>query len=285
MGFLPSIASCSVSRCLSSSRTARERLAFVNGSASTVLFDGRTADELAATLHVPRVVLFAKVGSTLDITHQLGDEGAVAGTLVLADEQTAGRGRLGRSWQSDRGAGIWLTLLERPAHDDALGVLALRLALALAPALETYADAPLQLKWPNDIFTGDKKLAGVLVEARWRGPRLDWLAVGVGINLRAPERFGGASLTDGVDRVAVLRDIIPGLRSAVSSLGPLTENELARFRARDLALGRQSTAPGRGIVAGVRADGALLVDGSAGREAYHAGSLVLTGDNSLGSQP
>jgi BirA family biotin operon repressor/biotin-[acetyl-CoA-carboxylase] ligase len=257
----------------------------MNGSASSVHYDGRTAEELAAALHLPRVVLFAEVGSTLDVTHRLGTEGADAGTLVLADQQTAGRGRLGRSWQSDRGAGIWLTLLERPTHDDALGVLALRLALTLAPALEIYAEAPVRLKWPNDIFVGDKKLAGILVEARWRGARLDWLAVGVGINVRVPQRVGGASLKDGVERVAVLRDVIPGLRSAVTSRGSLTEKELARFRARDLAFGRHSTAPGCGIVAGVRADGALLVDADTGREAYHAGSLVLTEDNSLGSHP
>lgn len=258
----------------------------MSGSTSSVLYDGRTADELAAILNLPRVVLFTEIGSTLDVTHQLAEEGAAPGTLVLADEQTAGRGRLGRSWQSDRGAGVWLTLLERPTREDALGVLALRLALALAPALEPYADGPLRLKWPNDVFIGDRKLAGVLVEARWRGPRLDWLAVGVGINVRAPERFGGGSLNPNVDRLAVLRDVIPGLRSAAASHGPLTDNELARFRARDLALGRRSSAPGHGIVAGVRADGALLVDGDGGgREAYHAGSLVLTGDNSLGSHP
>jgi BirA family biotin operon repressor/biotin-[acetyl-CoA-carboxylase] ligase len=247
----------------------------MSGSEKTVLYDGRTAEELATLFQLPRVVLFAQVGSTLDIAHQLGAEGADAGTLVLADEQTAGRGRLGRSWQSDRGAGIWLTLLERPT-DDTLGVLALRVALALAPALDPYADAPLRLKWPNDVFVGDRKLAGVLVEARWRGPCLDWLAVGVGINVRAPEGVGAASLTADVDRVAALRAVLPGLRSAVSLRGPLTENELARFRERDLALGRRSTAPGRGIVAGVRADGALLVDGDAGRQAHHAGSLVLT---------
>lgn len=256
----------------------------MSGSASTILYDGRTAEELAAVFQLPRVLLFAQVGSTLDIAHQLGAEGAVAGTLVLADEQTAGRGRLGRSWQSNRGAGIWLTILERPT-DDTLGVLALRVALALAPALDPYADAPLRLKWPNDVYVGDRKLAGVLVEARWRGPHLDWLAVGVGINVRAPEGVGAASLTGDVDRVAVLRDVIPGLRLAVSSRGPLTESELARFHERDLAVGRQSTAPGRGIVAGVRADGALLVDGDAGREAYHAGSLVLTAGISLGSHP
>jgi BirA family biotin operon repressor/biotin-[acetyl-CoA-carboxylase] ligase len=248
-------------------------------------YDGRTGDELAAILDLPRVVLFAEVGSTLDVIHELAEAGAEAGTLVLADEQTAGRGRLGRYWQSDRGAGIWLTLLERPTHDDAVGVLALRLALALAPALETHAHALVRLKWPNDIFVGDNKLAGVLVEARWRGRRLDWLAVGVGINMRAPKRFGGASLKEGIDRADVLRSVIPGLRQAVASRGPLTDTELARFRARDLALGRQSTAPGLGTVAGVRADGALLVDGEAGRQAYHAGSLVLASDSSLGSHP
>ena len=109
-------------------------------------YDGRSAKEIAATLALPRVVLFEEIGSTLDVAHRLGEEGAAAGTLVLADAQTAGRGRMGRSWQSEPGAGIWLTLLERPSGDDALTVLALRLALALGPALDAGHNSPVPTK-------------------------------------------------------------------------------------------------------------------------------------------
>jgi BirA family biotin operon repressor/biotin-[acetyl-CoA-carboxylase] ligase len=248
-------------------------------------YDGRDAATLAALLELPRVLVFEEVASTLDVAHALGEGGELAGTLVLADAQTAGRGRMGRSWRSDRGAGIWLTLLERPTSAESLGVLALRLALALAPALDRFAGETTRLKWPNDVYVAERKLAGVLVEARWRGPRLDWVAIGVGINVRPPTGFDGAGLTPGARRVDVLAAVVPALRAAPRATGPLTDDELARYARRDVAVGRECIEPATGVVAGIRADGALLVDTPAGRVACHAGSLVLAPANSLGSRP
>jgi BirA family biotin operon repressor/biotin-[acetyl-CoA-carboxylase] ligase len=248
-------------------------------------YDGRDAGTLAALLDLPRVLVFDEVASTLDVTHVLGEHGEPAGTLVLADAQTAGRGRMGRSWRSEPGAGIWLTLLERPATAESLGVLALRLALAVAPALELFAGAPARVKWPNDVYVEDRKLAGVLVEARWRGPRLDWVAIGVGINGRPPAGFDAAGLAPGAQRIEVLAAVVPALRAAAQAIGLLTDDELARYAQRDLALGRQCSEPAKGVVAGVRADGALLVDTAEGRIACHAGSLILAPANSLGSRP
>jgi BirA family biotin operon repressor/biotin-[acetyl-CoA-carboxylase] ligase len=255
----------------------------VASSPSAASYDGQTADELAAILALPRVVVFREVTSTLDVAHELGEAGAPAGTLVLADAQTAGRGRLRRSWRSDPGAGIWLTLLERPLSDESLGVLSLRIALALAPALHAFTATPAQLKWPNDVYVDGKKLAGVLVEARWRGARLDWLALGVGINVRVPKDLDVAALRSDSDRVAVLSAIVPALRAAAAKPGVLDPEEIAQFAARDLAVGRHCVAPVGGIVAGVAADGALLVDGKNGQASVYAGSLVLDSEvHSLG---
>jgi BirA family transcriptional regulator, biotin operon repressor / biotin---[acetyl-CoA-carboxylase] ligase len=250
---------------------------------STARYDGRSGEELAAILSLPRVLAFDEVASTLDIAHELGEQRAPAGTLVLADTQTAGRGRMRRSWRSDRGAGVWLTMLERPARDDALGVLALRLALGLAPALDGFSASPVRLKWPNDLYVDGRKLAGVLVEARWHGARLDWLAVGVGINVRAPEGMDAAGLVSGTNRIELLRAIVPALRAAAAAPGLLNRDEIARFGARDFAVGKRCLAPAAGVVAGIDLDGALLVEGSEGRSAHHAGSLILEGEvNSLG---
>lgn len=248
-------------------------------------YDGRDAGALAALLDLPRVVLFDEVASTLDVAHALGERGESAGTLVLADAQTAGRGRFGRNWRSDRGAGIWLTLLERPASAESLGVLALRLALAVAPALERFTAATTRLKWPNDVYVDERKLAGVLVEARWRGPRLDWVAIGVGINVRPPAGFDAAGLVSAARRVDVLHALVPALRAAARTTGALTDDELARYQGRDLALRRVCTEPARGVVAGIRRDGALLVETAAGLVACHSGSLVFAPANSLGSRP
>jgi BirA family biotin operon repressor/biotin-[acetyl-CoA-carboxylase] ligase len=263
--------------------TSRAPVSPAAGDVTT--YDGLTPSALAALLDLPGVLVFDEVGSTLDVAHALGERGEPAGTLVLADAQTAGRGRMGRSWRSDPGAGIWLTLLERPAGAESLGVLALRLALAVAPPLERFAGAATRLKWPNDVYVGERKLAGVLVEARWRGPRLDWVAIGVGGNVRPPADFDGAGLGPTAQRVDVLAAVVPALRAAARATGSLTDDELARFARRDLALGRGCTEPASGIVAGVRADGALLVDTARGRVACHAGSLVLEPTNSLGSRP
>ena len=259
--------------------------ASVPRSPNIATYDGRDAGTLASLLELPRVLVFDEVGSTLDVAHSLGERGEPAGTLVIADAQTAGRGRMGRSWRSDPGAGIWLTLLERPAGAESLGVLALRLALAVAPALAPFAGAPTRLKWPNDVYVGERKLAGVLVEARWHGPRLDWVAIGVGINVRPPAAFDGAGLAPGVQRLEVLAAVVPAVRTAARATGPLTDDELTRFTHHDLALGRACTEPASGVVTGIRADGALLVETAAGQVACHAGSLVLAPANSLGSRP
>ena len=226
-------------------------------------------------LRLPCVAIYDEVPSTLDVAHSLGQNGAEAGTLVLADSQSAGRGRMGRSWRSDPAAGIWLTLIERPPGDESLGVLALRLALALAPALDDFIARPARLKWPNDVYAGERKLAGVLIEARWRGALLDWLAVGVGINVQVPPGMDVAGLKPGTSRVRVLQAVVPALRDAVAKSGTLTDTELEDFAARDLAVGRRSRAPADGLVVGIDREGALLVDTVSGRLAFRAGSLEL----------
>ena len=239
-------------------------------------WDGLDARELAAHLALPRVVVFDRVGSTMDVGHALGADGAPAGTLVLADTQSAGRGRQGRSWRSEPAAGIWLTLIERPSDPAALEVLSIRAGLSIAPALEPFAPAPVRLKWPNDLYSGERKLGGILIEARWRGERLDWVAIGVGINRRAPRSEPHATaLRSGVSRAEALGAIVPRLRAAAARTGSLTPEERAAFEARDLAVGRHCSEPVAGRVVGLDERGALLVDATSGVVAVRAGSLVF----------
>lgn len=242
-------------------------------------YDGVSGVELAAVLELPNVVVFDEVASTLDVAHALGGRGAPAGTLVLADKQTAGRGRMGRSWTSESGAGIWLTLIERPAAEALGGVLSLRIALCLARALDAFADAAIEVKWPNDLYVTERKLAGILVETRWRAGRLDWVAVGVGINLRPPPGLNAAALRAGPSRLDVLRMAVPTIREAVAMRGRLDADECRDFERRDLATGRRCREPAIGIVAGIDATGALLLDTPTGRVAFHAGSLVFDDAN------
>jgi len=239
-------------------------------------YDGLDAAALARHIGVPMVELFNEVGSTLDIAHARAADGAPAGTFVLADAQTAGRGRQGRNWVSESGAGIWLTLIERPTDAAAVDVLSLRVGLHGAHALDRFTPQPIGLKWPNDLYLGDRKLAGILIEARWRERRLDWIAIGFGLNVRAPVGITDvAALGGATSRVGVLAHLVPELRAAAAETGPLRPDELADYARRDIARGRRCRQPMSGTVAGIDATGALLIDTDAGARQARAGSLVL----------
>ena len=211
----------------------------------------------------------------MDEAHAFAADGAEAGTLVVADSQAAGRGRNGKRWTSPP-RGVWMTLIERPADSSALDVLSLRIGLAAARALDTFAAEPVRVKWPNDLYVDDAKLAGVLVEARWRGDRLDWVAIGLGVNMDPPPGQSGAAVLEaGTSRTDVIAALLPELRAAKAMLGVLTGDEMDEYAARDLARGRLCTEPMRGRVVGIAATGELLVEIADSVARVRSGSLVL----------
>lgn len=171
---------------------------------------------------------------------------------------------------------MWLTLIERPKDTSGLGVLSLRVGLVAAEALDRFASEPIRLKWPNDLYVDQGKLAGILVEARWRESAVEWVAIGLGVNVRAPENVAGAGgLEPGTDRLDVLGELIPGIRAAARASGPLRPAELEEFNARDLARGKTCVQPALGRVAGISADGELLVAMADSVSPFRSGSLVL----------
>ena len=250
-------------------RTADER---------TDRYDGVTAATLAGRLGLSRVDVYATIGSTMDAVHALGAAGEPAGTLVLADRQTAGRGRQGNTWRSASSSGIWLTLLERPDDDSGLQVLSLRVGVAVARALDAFAEQTVRVKWPNDLFVGDGKVGGILVEARWRGGRPDWVAIGIGVNVDRPAELPrAAGLCRGTTRLRVLESLVPAVRAAVRA-GPLDQLELIEYAQRDFARGQRCTSPGHGVVEGVTPWGELSIRTAEGVVHYRSGSLVLVED-------
>lgn len=243
--------------------------------AEPVRYDGHAVDVLARLFDLPRVVARGRLSSTLDLAHELAREGAPSGTLVLSDEQTAGRGRSGAPWQSAPGAGIWMTLLERPNDPAALEVLSLRIGLRAAAVLDRFAGEPVRLKWPNDLHLAGGKLGGILVETRWRDGRPDWTAIGIGINIRPPAGMRAAGLHTGSSRIEVLAELVPAVRAAATARGALTGHELEAFAARDLAAGRACRAPAVGRVRGITAAGELRIARGDREEIFRGGSLVL----------
>ncbi|HJU75426.1 MAG TPA: biotin--[acetyl-CoA-carboxylase] ligase [Gemmatimonadaceae bacterium] len=239
--------------------------------------EGKDAATVARELDLPEVHLFEDVASTMDVAATLGDAGAPAGALVVAASQHAGRGRGRRRWESGAGRGLWLTLLERPNDAKALPVLPLRLGLRMARALDRWAEERIQLKWPNDLYVGGAKLGGILIEARWRDQRLDWVAIGVGINLAAPVGVPGTHLTNSPRRADVLAELIPAMRAAAAARGPLGAGELAAYSARDFARGKRCRTPASGVVVGIAEGGELLVETANGLSRYLTGSLELEG--------
>jgi BirA family biotin operon repressor/biotin-[acetyl-CoA-carboxylase] ligase len=227
-------------------------------------------------LGLPRVELLEATTSTLDVAHRIAARGAPAGTLVIANEQTAGRGRGGKSWQSSPGDGLWLTLIERPADTSGLGVLSLRVGLAAAEALDRFASEPIRLKWPNDLYVEERKLGGILVEARWREQAIEYVAIGLGVNVRAPRSVqSAAGLEPGTDRLDVLAELVPAVVAASRATGPLKPDEMEEFDARDLARGRKCIEPAVGRVAGITPTGELLVALADSVAEFRSGSLVL----------
>jgi BirA family transcriptional regulator, biotin operon repressor / biotin---[acetyl-CoA-carboxylase] ligase len=201
--------------------------------------------------------------STNERARALAAAGAPHGTLVTADEQTAGRGRQGREWVARPGAALLMSLVLREPRE----ALPLAAAVAVCEALPVEA----AIKWPNDIWIERRKVAGILVEAR---PQEGWAVLGIGVNVRdAPPLEHVTSLLGAVGVEELLERVIAALDAWLSQ--PLRE-VLAAWRSRDALLGepvRWENGSGKG--AGIDESGALLVDGDSGRVALRAGEVHL----------
>lgn len=127
---------------------------------------------------------FREVDSTNNCLKRLAAEGAPEGTVVIADCQTAGRGRMGRNWMSAPQKGVWMSLLLRPQlHPSQVQVLTLAASVAVCKALEPLDIQGLGIKWPNDILIGRKKTCDILTEISAEAERVAWVVVGIGLNV------------------------------------------------------------------------------------------------------
>lgn len=142
-----------------------------------------TVQSLLATRRIGRPLLYLpSTGSTMDVARERARAGAPEGLVVVADEQTAGRGRLGRSWVAPAGVNLSLSVLLRPSLDvmKRLGMIA---PLAVADAVAAVSGVAVGFKWPNDVRVGQRKLSGVLIEGELEGERPQFAIAGVGLNV------------------------------------------------------------------------------------------------------
>lgn len=151
-----------------------------------------TKEELESLMHTrwagKNIVYYEETDSTNLRIRKLGDQGAPHGTLAAADRQTSGRGRRGRTWDSPSGENIYMSILLRPQiMPERAPMLTLVMALSVAEAVRSSLGLEVQIKWPNDIISGGKKLVGILTEMNAQIDYIDYVTVGVGINVNQTE--------------------------------------------------------------------------------------------------
>lgn len=198
------------------------------------------------------------VTSTNDVVWELAGRGAEEGTVVFAEEQTRGRGRLGRTWWSPRGKGIWMSVLLRPpVREGVVPMTTIIGALATADAIRSAARLPAMIRWPNDVIIEEKKAAGVLVEARVGSAGRE-LVLGIGIDVNAgaaemPEEIAGlaTSLSEAageeIDRPELARAVLQELdRWYQIKLDGDAEAVNRRWRELSATLGHRITLEERG---------------------------------------
>lgn len=207
-----------------------------------------------------RVERHAELDSTQRLARERAAEGAPHGTVILADRQTAGRGRLDRRWESAPGENLTFTVVLRPrcAPREA-PLLTLGAAAGLALAFD------LRVKWPNDVVTAEgRKVAGLLAEMDLAGERVVSVLLGVGLNVNQAEFPGLPNATSLAMRDGP-QDREEVLERAVTTILAWSEHpdRLELWRRRAHTLGRTVTVAGRtGRATGLRDDGALLLDGA-----------------------
>lgn len=147
--------------------------------------DERLIRSAVSETPVARVVYLPETGSTNDVAQKLLEQGTPDGTLVVADAQTQGRGRLGRQWVTTPGAALAFSLALRPTsrESERLAFFSPLAGLAVCQTLVEDYHLPAEVKWPNDVLLGRRKTCGVLVEAAWTGERLLGVVVGIGVNV------------------------------------------------------------------------------------------------------
>lgn len=221
--------------------------------------------------------------STNDRARELAIGGAPSGTVVVAAEQTAGRGRTGRRWSAPAGSALLCSAILRPLEAYHT-LLPLAVPLAVCEAGEALAPVECQVKWPNDVWLGGRKLAGVLIEAR----PPEWAVIGVGLNLSIPDdgfpedlRWPATSLGHGISAnqaLAALRDALGRWVAAEP------EDVAAAFDARDALRGRKvawegaggASSEGEGVCGGIDDRGNLVVTIDSGeRVSLGAGEVSL----------
>ncbi len=225
---------------------------------------------------------YETIPSTNDDALRWAEEGAPSGSLVVANEQTAGRGRLNRRWVTRPGSALAFSLLLRPSEEEAerLMLFSPLAALALRDTLAQRYGLGSQIKWPNDVLLSGRKVAGILVESAWLGSDLQCVVIGVGVNVAPPSVppaneliFPATSVEDQlgrpVERVELLRGVLEGMFAWRPRLGSAefyqTWGENLAYQGEWVTVQQPGQPALAGQVIGIATDGNLRLQTEEGR--------------------
>lgn len=233
--------------------------------------------------------VFEELDSTNACARTLAATGSPDGTTVLAEYQTAGRGRLGRSWMSEPGRNILVSVIIRPPAGTVVAMLPYIVGLAVAEAVGSTAGIRAAIKWPNDILVDGKKVCGILLEQEGTGTDAAIVA-GIGINVGQtdfpPEIAGRATSLNAVagapvDRIVLLQTLLRTLEEKVAlSSGKALGALLRDWSDRCMTLGRtitveHGTQQVTGLAVGLSDDGGLLIEHDGRTEVVYAGDTTI----------
>lgn len=232
----------------------------------------------------------AEVTSTNTVVKQMAVAGAPGGSLCLCETQTAGKGRLGRTWSSPAGCGLWVSVLLRPRlKPEHAPLITLCAAMAMAQAVEETARIDVRIKWPNDLIYQGRKLVGILLEISADPDAIEYVVVGTGLNVRKgaypPELEGKAAALEDFTQPPLRREVLVHYLAALENVMARLEKDgfvgiAADYAARSCTLGSQVQVIGSvnltGTAEAIDETGALLVRTDDG--ALHR---VLSGDVSV----
>lgn len=213
-------------------------------------------DNLGTSFIGQRVIYYPRLDSTMNIARLEAQQGAPEGTVIMADEQTAGKGRMQRTWLSPEG-NIALTIILYPDFS-ALPYLIMLASLAVVHSVEAVTSLNTQIKWPNDILINGKKVCGILVEAEVKGSRVAYSLIGIGINVNlgavdVPEILATAtSLNDesggSVSRINLVRHLLGEIERLYLTLPFGKKSIYDEWRDRLVTLGKRVQVESGGVI-------------------------------------
>ena len=240
----------------------------------------------------PKILRFESLPSTNTELARQASEGAGEGLSILADEQTAGRGRLQRAWSSPKGAGLYFSILLQPTiPQDRWPLITFMAALAVGDALSEACDVSTDIKWPNDLLSGERKICGILAESV-ETPTGRAVVVGMGINLTADAYPGeiadvATSVAESSGRAAERETLLAALLRALLRWYSLLHEVDGAEKIVAAWTSRSSYASGKpvqvangdevwqGITRGVESDGALRLETTDGIKLVRAGDVSI----------